>query len=121
MDAAFFLSNGGRVDGHEQIVAAINGLRSDLDQRHSENLTSQAVTDAKVVEAIRRIDELHTAFPDGDADGHRRFHEAMISKAEARARLYEKLVEELVKKGLWALLLMVCVAVWAYVKSKLNS
>lgn len=58
------------------------------------------------------------AFPDGNADDHRRYHEALIRKAEARARLYEKLLAELVSKGLWALLILFVTGIGLAVKEK---
>lgn len=109
------------MDGVNEVVAAILSLKEDLDQRHGENITAQAVTEKKIVEAIRGIDELRKAFPDGDADGHRRYHESIIRKNEAREKFYDDLRAELAKKGLWALIAMVGVALWAFVKSKLNS
>lgn len=109
------------MEGHEQIVTAINGLREDMDQRHSENTTSAAVTNNKVDEAIRRIDDLHKAFPGGDWDGHRRYHETLIAKAEARSKFYQELRVELAKRGLWALAGTLVLALWAYFKSKVTS
>jgi hypothetical protein len=109
------------VEGAKEIMDAIGVLKSDLDQRHGENITAQAVTDAKVVELLRGVDDLRRAFPDGDWDGHRRYHEAIIKKLEAREQFYRELRGELAKKGLWALLVMLGLAVWAYFKAKVTS
>ncbi|WP_322070997.1 hypothetical protein [Paraburkholderia bannensis] len=106
------------MEGHTQIVQAIDGLRNDIAQRHSENVTSLEVTERKVDEVIRRVDELHKAFPGGDPDGHRRYHETLIERAEARTKFYNDLRAELAKKGLWALLALIGIAVWQYFKSK---
>jgi hypothetical protein len=106
------------MEGQKQIVEALDGLRDDLAQRHSENVTAQSITDKKVDEAIRRIDDLHKAFPGGDWDGHRRYHETLIERAEARTKFYNDLRAELAKKGLWALLALIGIAVWQYFKSK---
>lgn len=51
------------------------------------------------------------AFPDGDPEGHRRHHEAVIRAAEARAEFWAKMRFELFRWGLlgfmgWALLTM---------------
>jgi hypothetical protein len=109
------------MDGVDKVVAAILSLKEDLDQRHGENITAQAVTEKKIVEAIRGIDELRKAFPDGDADGHRRYHESIIRKNEAREKFYEDLRAELAKKGLWALVAVLALALWQFFKSKLIS
>jgi len=109
------------MDGAKEIVSAILSLKADLDQRHGENIMSQSVTEKKVVEIQRGVDEIRRAFPDGDWDGHRRYHEAIIKKLEAREQFYQDLRGELAKKGLWAVLVMVGLALWAFFKAKVNS
>lgn len=114
-------SRGETMEGHQQIVSALADLKQDLDQRHSENVTRADVTDRKVDEAIRRIDDLHKAFPGGDWDGHRRYHEELIRKLEARSQFYQDLRAELAKKGMWALIVLLGLALWQYFKSKVTS
>lgn len=109
------------MEGHAQVVEAIKGLREDLAERHLENTTAIGVTEKKVDEAIRRIDDLHEAFPGGDWEGHRRYHEAIIKKLEAREQFYQELRSELAKKGVWAVLALVGVALWQYFKAKVAS
>ncbi|CAE6901015.1 hypothetical protein [Paraburkholderia domus] len=109
------------MDGAKEVVDAINGLRDDIDQRHVENVTAQAVTDAKVVEAIRGIDELRRAFPGGDWDGHRRYHEAVIKRIEAREKFYQDLRTDLATKGLWAVIIALGGAVLFYIRAKVTS
>lgn len=52
------------------------------------------------------------AFPDGDPDGHRRHHEALIKQAEARAQFWEKMKLELFKYGLIGFLGWAAIALW---------
>jgi hypothetical protein len=106
---------------HEEIAAAIHALSADMDQRHSENVTQQLVTDRKVDEVIRRVDDLHKAFPGGDWDGHRRYHEAMIERYLAKTRFYEELRVDLAQKGVWALIVGLATAVWYYFRAKVNT
>lgn len=106
------------MEGHKQIVDAINDLREDMAQRHTENITSHDVTDRKVDEVIRRVDDLHKAFPGGDWDGHRRYHETMIEKAKARGMFYQELTTHLVKGGAWALIVFLAWASWQAIKTK---
>jgi hypothetical protein len=94
------------MEGAKEVIAAIGGLRKDLDDRHSENATTLGVVETKVNEVIRRVDDLHDAFPGGDWDGHRRYHEAVIKRVEAREKFYQDLRTNLATKGLWALILM---------------
>jgi hypothetical protein len=102
------------------VADALDKLRDEMGQRHTENTSTLEVVEDKVNVLIERVDDLARGFPQDDPDGHRRYHEALIVKAEARARLYEKLLEELAKKGLWALLVLIGVAVWQYFKSQVK-
>jgi hypothetical protein len=104
----------------DEIAAAILSIKDDLDQRHSENITRAEVTDRKVDEAIRRIDDLHKAFPGGDWEGHRRYHEVLIERIEKRTKLYDAMLEELTKKGMWALIIFIGAAVFYYIKGQLK-
>lgn len=104
----------------DEVAAAILSIKEDLDQRHSENISRAEVTDKKVDEAIRRIDDLHKAFPGGDWEGHRRYHEVLIDRIEKRAKLYDAMLEELTKKGMWALIIFIGAAVFYYIKGQLK-
>lgn len=43
---------------------------------------------------------MRDAFPEGDPDGHRKHHEAVIKAAEAKAEFWEKMRYEITKYGL---------------------
>lgn len=47
------------------------------------------------------------AFPDGDAAGHRKAHEAMIEAAQAQAKFWTELRNDLAKKTILGLFFMV--------------
>lgn len=53
-----------------------------------------------------------SAFPGGDPDGHRRFHEAEIARREERAQLYRDLRAHLAKWGVVGLLGWLAVVAW---------
>jgi hypothetical protein len=108
-------------DGFGAIADALNKLRDEIGQRHVENTSSLEVLEKDLKVVIDRVDDLAKGFPGGDPEGHRRAHEALIRKAEARAKFYEDLCSELAKKGLWALLALIGIAVWQYVKTKVNT
>jgi hypothetical protein len=73
-----------------EIVPAIERRRSD---RSDDVLT--------LLEDIKQeVTRLSTAFPANDADGHRRYHEAVIRRAEERADFYRRLRFELARWGL---------------------
>jgi hypothetical protein len=103
------------------VVDALDALRDEIGTRHVENTSSLEVLEKDVKVLIDRVDDLAKGFPDGDWEGHRRYHEAVIKKMEARTKFYDELRAELAKKGMWALILMMGAALWFYVKSRLNS
>jgi hypothetical protein len=53
-----------------------------------------------------------TAFPDSDADGHRRAHEAWIKKTEASTKFWDDLRASIAKWGAIGLLSFIAIAVW---------
>jgi hypothetical protein len=60
-------------------------------------------------------EEMHLithAFPEGDADGHRRAHEAWVMKAEAQAKVWEDLKSSVIKWGVIGVLTFLAVAGW---------
>lgn len=105
--------------GTRMVLEAIQGWRHEDREvqaaKHAENraLIEQVQNEMRAVAATVKV-----AFPEGDADGHRRYHEAIIKRIEAREQFYRKLLAELVSKGLWALLIFLGAAVWYMLKEK---
>jgi hypothetical protein len=62
--------------------------------------------------AAAMVKATNAAFPAGDPDGHRRHHEAVIAKAEARAKFWQTMVIELSKWGLIGLAGWAVIALW---------
>jgi hypothetical protein len=102
------------------VVEALDSLRDEIGQRHTENTDTLEVVEKKLEVVIERVDDLAKGFPEGDAEGHRRYHEALIEKAKARTRLYEQLLEKLMEKGIWALLLLLAFSLWQYIKAQVK-
>lgn len=65
---------------------------------------------AKQEEMHAQLELIIRAFPhiDGqpDIEGHRRAHEAMIKAAQAQERFWDELKQEIIKKGVFALLII---------------
>jgi hypothetical protein len=108
-------------EGWRAVVEAVDSLRDEIGVRHTENTSSLEVLEKDLKVVIERVDDLAKGFPGGDWEGHRHFHEELIKKMEARTALYQELRVQLVTKGLWALLVLVGVAVWQYVKGKVTT
>jgi len=79
-------------------------------QEHGElkaALSAHTLDEANLVKGLMR------AFPtkhDGtpDFEGHEAFHTALIEESRARTVFYRDLRHELVKKGLWGLVMILC-------------
>lgn len=50
------------------------------------------------------LEKMHSAFPDGDTDGHRKYHEARIAAAVAEERFWTDLKLDMAKKGVWGII-----------------
>lgn len=67
----------------------------DLDHKLTQHMTEETMELAAEITKL-----MADAFPEGDPKGHRKHHEAVIAKAEARAAFWKKILEELSKYGL---------------------
>lgn len=86
--------------------------------KHDQNQTRMDTLEREMVAMAAAV---KLAYPDGDADGHRRFHEEMIRKAAERAQFYQDLRTKLAEKGIWALFVLLAIALWAFIKAKVVS
>lgn len=62
---------------------------------------------------------LKSAFPAGDTDGHRRYHELIIEEIDAKKRLRHAIIEKTIPGILWAALVWVLFACWNSLKALL--
>ncbi|MGV8294663.1 hypothetical protein ACV36C_38115, partial [Pseudomonas aeruginosa] len=66
----------------------------DRDSKHEANRKEMLALSAAVM----------TAFPDGDFDGHRRYHELLIAREEQRQQIRREVLTHLLKGSTWAML-----------------
>lgn len=80
------------------------------------DMDSQKEATENLIEAVDKIrvavDKLVAAFPDGDTDGHRYYHEALIRKAEKWDKLADAIKEKTLIALIWAALAWAGVAMW---------
>lgn len=109
MNDQFSFQHERRQDPTSQAVVL---LMKDL-QKSVEHITTQvtaldrsvtyyrATQDEAIEKAITKAVEraMHNAFPEGDAEGHRRHHEAVIKAAEERAALWKDARSSVAKWG----------------------
>lgn len=80
----------------------------DLDHKLTQHMTEGTM------ELAREISKMMVdAFPEGDPKGHRKHHEAVIAKAEARAAFWKKMLEEISKYGLLGFLGWLVTLAWS--------
>ncbi len=81
------------------ILTALRDMQAetqrDSDAKHEANRKEMLALSAAV----------KTAFPDGDFDGHRRYHELLIAREEQRQQIRREVITHLLKGSTWAMLL----------------
>lgn len=66
---------------------------------------SDAKHDATQKEMLALSGAVKTAFPAGDFDGHRRYHELLIAREEQRQQIRREILTHLLKGSSWAMIL----------------
>jgi len=89
-----------------KVLDLLRKLNEDQGARHSQNTGH-----------LERLEEMiKEGFPDGDAEAHRKYHEALIRKAEERTRFYAELRIKLADRGIWAVIVVLATAAYWYLK-----
>lgn len=104
------------------LAKAVWAMKADLDRRHDASAGRQTATDQKIEEMSERLQKVLTsAFPDGDADSHRLYHESLIKRNEARERLWNDVRAKLITHGLLAAAGVMVLALLLYAKNAIRS
>jgi hypothetical protein len=93
----------------EQIIHLARSDNAHIDKRFDE-----------IMDALRQINGAFASNPDGTTDfsGHKQYHEAMIKAATAQEQFWYELKLEVMKKGIWSLLVIICGLVVVGVSAK---
>lgn len=92
---------------HDDVKAMHTNITA-LDLRLTKHMTEETM------ELAREISKsMADAFPEGDPAGHRKHHEAVIAKAEARAKFWQKMLYEITKYGLFGFISWLAVTAWS--------
>lgn len=100
--------------GGEQLVNLFIEIREGQ-QRMDDRMDNM---EAGITEAIER--HVKIAFAGGDADGHRRAHEAMIQMMEERRQFYASIKEKTISGLLWGAMVWAGYATLAQVRHSLG-
>jgi len=71
---------------------------------------------AQISDNTRKTEQILTAFPAGDTDGHRRYHESVIEWQELRNRVVRDALVQAGKAGLLGGLGWLAFAIWQSLK-----
>lgn len=75
------------------------------------------VLEEKIISKLSEIDKtLKSGFPNGDPVEHRRDHETEIKMKLAKEELFKSVREKVITSGVWGIILLICFAVWEYIK-----
>jgi hypothetical protein len=96
---------GGQSDDLRSLHAQIQQWR----QEERLNAAANHAENKNEMEALRRemlalSSAVKTAFPAGDFDGHRRYHELLIAREEQRQMIRREVITHLLKGSTWAML-----------------
>lgn len=94
-------------------TSAVELLRDILAEQHK--------TNERIVQSEQTIATLiKEAFPGGDTDGHRRYHETQMERVAELRRLRAAIVEKSLSGMVWAGLIVLGLALWGYFKKALG-
>ena len=94
----------------ESMLLIVKDLQHNVKELSAKMNYHHAIFREEVEKSVEKV--YIAAFPDGDPDGHRRHHEAVIVKAEAQAALWKEVQSHLIKSGLFAALCWLGYLVW---------
>lgn len=87
-----------------------------IEQTRSIEALDAKITDHIALEPVKIGEDIAAAmakaFPDKDPEGHRRFHESLIQKAEEKAEFWRAMRKEIGKWGLISVLSFLAIAAW---------
>lgn len=89
------------------LITEIHKDVKSLDTRLTEHMNSETLTLATEVAKMMK-----SAFPDGDADGHRKRHELELQNLKSKIEFRDKMLFELTRWGLFGMLGWLAVVAW---------
>ncbi len=94
-----------RAIGGDALVAVLTEIRD-----------TQVATGERLAAIEQKQDNLLQGFPDGDTEGHRRYHEAVIEWRELRNRMVRAALEKMAATGGMAAIGWLIYALWTVLK-----
>jgi hypothetical protein len=76
--------------------------------------------EAQLLEIKTCVASIKLAFPEGDIDGHRKYHEAKIRAAVAEEAFWKDLKLDIAKKGAWGFIVILIGLVMIGISAKIG-
>lgn len=105
-----------RIESLESIHSLIANIHTST--KHTEERVNNILVSFSAYAA--KSEALVKGFPDGDADGHRRAHEAWIDEKKHKAQFYRDLRKELAKWGLITFTALIIGWIWMAFKIEVH-
>lgn len=67
------------------------------------------------------IKKFMSAFPEGDLEGHRRYHQLLIEEAEDRKKMRQAIITKSTVSLIWVLLCALGAAFWAWIVQQVKN
>lgn len=99
----------------EKIMHALAGV----DARQSKIEDTITDVDLRLSRELRVFTQ--DAFPGGDVDGHRRYHQQLIASGEQRLKLRQAIIEKTLTSLVWAAMVGLAFAVWEWAKAHIKT
>lgn len=97
----------------------IGPVLSDIKNTQRETLRRLEAVEKQQESISTILEKIMGAFPEGDVDGHCRYHQLMIERTEEVRRLRAAIQEKTISGLLWSFMVFVGVTIWHYLKAKL--
>ncbi len=101
------------------LLVALQAMQQQQQRRDAEQQDQRTRDNEALQREIMALSAaVKTGFPDGDLDGHRRYHELLIEEALERKRMRSAIFIHVAKSSTWALILGLLAVLWIGFKKK---
>jgi hypothetical protein len=73
------------------------------------------------IRSARSIERLISAFPAGDVEGHKRYHDMMIRSLDEKRRLRIAIQEKTISGLVWSIIVFAGVSIWKFILAAIKA
>lgn len=109
-----------RNSNNSVLYELVSELSRKVDNLFAEHRAVRTIIEDHMKGEDHLLKEFKNAFPDGDPQGHRAYHDAVIKELERKARFRDAVIEKSLAGLVWMGLVGIGTAVLAYLKDHLK-